>query len=79
LVVERENYVGTDLGHQKGLDIFVKWFHLMREVHIRCFFSPLKFMKKHVRARVDFLFQIDFGFFNTMDRFIMVYKIFSVF
>jgi hypothetical protein len=64
----------------------VKWFYLMREVHIRCFFLPLKFMKKHIWVWVDFfvsgwfwsLRQLFWVFFKTIDKFITVSKVFSV-
>jgi len=55
----------------------------MREVYIRCFL-PLKFMKK-IWAQADFLFWVDFdfwddcfGFFEAINRFIMILKEFWV-
>jgi len=50
----------------------------MNEVHITCFFT-LKFVKKQILTWVDFLFRVDFGFsggffgfFEVINRFIMV-------
>jgi len=47
-------------------------FFFMMEVHIRCIFLLLKFVKKHIWVRVDFWFWVDFCFFEVIDKFIMI-------
>ena len=32
----------------KMVDVYVKWFHLMRGVHIMCFFLPFNVVKKQL-------------------------------
>jgi hypothetical protein len=65
-------------------DIYVKWFHLMREVHIRCFFLSLKFIKNIYLSSGWFLisswfqFLERFFFLKIIDRFITVLTMFWV-
>jgi hypothetical protein len=74
----------TPIWATKINDIYVKLFHLMREVDIMCFGFFKSSWKKQIWIRVHFLFQVEFGFgsffrvFKAMNKFIMVSNVFWV-
>jgi hypothetical protein len=47
--------VGEEFDHQNSYFFYVKWFHMMRGVNIKCFFTS-KTPKNHILVQKVFFF-----------------------